>query len=109
VAHGALAQLPARGTPPGVYVLSCLTVTAAQERLGLWQDPALQAACLGGACRVAATVAGAVASRGVQGAASSSTPQHRGFAGVVVGGATTWGLDCAHLIGAAASGDWSWQ
>jgi hypothetical protein len=77
--HGTVCQLLSSGTQQGAGLLSALADTKVQQRLGLWQDPALQAACLEGARRAAAAVAGLVTSSVEQAVLNSdhSSPKTR--------------------------------
>jgi hypothetical protein len=64
VVHAAVCELLSSGASAGHDLLHVITNSEDQTALGLWQDPALQAACLEGARRAAAAVAAAVGSRG---------------------------------------------
>jgi hypothetical protein len=72
-AHEAVCKALASGSTAGAELMSVFTMPAQQATLGLWQDPALQAACLEGARKAAAAVAAAVVSQGGEGAASGSS------------------------------------
>jgi hypothetical protein len=61
-AHAVVCELLSSGLQQGAHLLSVLTPPDVQQRLGVWQDPALQAACLEGARRAAAALASVAAS-----------------------------------------------
>jgi hypothetical protein len=72
-AHAALCELVCSGLPQGANVLICLTFPELHEQVGVWQDPALQAASLEGTRRAAAALMAAVARERSRGAAGAST------------------------------------